>query len=135
MRFAKIRKVAAETLKRFESRYLRFQVVLFTVGTFIWLKDVRAIRALVVAKSICYATISDAFHIAIRKSLGLASIGATSILLAVLLTGLSLQQEIQNKRRPVMFKVEFDGDIYVSTIDTLREHISVCIASGPSLRR
>ncbi|CAK8989637.1 Probable protease SohB [Durusdinium trenchii] len=43
--------------------------------------------------------------------------------------GLSTRK-IQNKRRPALFKIVFDGDIYVSTIDTLRDQISICLAAG-----
>mmetsp|Transcript_4128 Transcript_4128/g.7891 ORF Transcript_4128/g.7891 Transcript_4128/m.7891 type:complete len:469 (+) Transcript_4128:301-1707(+) len=43
--------------------------------------------------------------------------------------GLTLE-EVQRKRRPLVFKIVFDGDIYVSSIDELREQVSLCLAAG-----
>ncbi|GBG25316.1 Lipase, putative [Hondaea fermentalgiana] len=37
---------------------------------------------------------------------------------------------VQNRRRPTVFKIVFDGDIYVSTIDILRDQISMCLVMG-----
>mmetsp|Transcript_14375 Transcript_14375/g.27856 ORF Transcript_14375/g.27856 Transcript_14375/m.27856 type:complete len:543 (+) Transcript_14375:117-1745(+) len=37
---------------------------------------------------------------------------------------------IQNRRRPTIFKIVFDGDIYVSTIDSLRDQITMCLVMG-----
>lgn len=38
-----------------------------------------------------------------------------------------------NQRRPVVFKIDFDGDISVSSIDTLRDQISLCLKLGSKL--
>lgn len=43
--------------------------------------------------------------------------------------GLS-SRAVQNARRPVVFKVVFHGDIYVSSIDVLRDQISLCLELG-----
>jgi len=44
-------------------------------------------------------------------------------------SGLSTKA-IQNRRRPTVFKIVFDGDVMVSTIDVLREQITLAIKMG-----
>ncbi len=38
--------------------------------------------------------------------------------------------EVQNRRRPSVFKIVFDGDIMVSSIDELRDEVSIVLAAG-----